>query len=363
MDLKEAVLEEYALLEYATLNWCFHVRNTQTLDDNLKTEEIIFKRLMGAYDTNLVFQALIVWICSGAGRYALSSRLYPREHKQLLSGWILRHSEEITGYSLLHVIAHANLDNFLRWSIKSLEPDLIDVRDPQERTPLSHAASQGNTEIIMLLLERNVEVDSRDNCGRTPLSYAARDGHTEAIRLLLERNSEVNSKDGYGRTPLSYAARDGRTEAVRLLLERNSEVDWRDENGRTPLSYATNYGHTNAIQLLLERNSEVDSRDNDGQTPLFKSIYGEDLESPRHCTFALPGPLLLTAEISRLGVAGGGQRLCPQAPAVTLQLLLLLKHRPQPLLSLRLDLLCQLEHTDFLSKLLVLAIHIFYLQL
>jgi ankyrin repeat protein len=279
MDLKEAVLEEYALLEYATLNWCFHVRNTQTLDDNLKTEEIIFKRLMDAYDTNLVFQALIVWICSGAGRYALSSRLYPREHKQLLSGWILRHSEEITGYSLLHVIAHANLDNFLRWSIKSLEPDLIDVRDPQERTPLSHAASQGNTEIIMLLLERNVEVDSRDNCGRTPLSYAARDGHTEAIRLLLERNSEVNSKDGYGRTPLSYAARDGHTEAVRLLLERNSEVDWRDENGRTPLSYATNYGHTNAIQLLLERNSEVDSRDNDGQTPLFKSIYGEDLES------------------------------------------------------------------------------------
>jgi hypothetical protein len=194
---KEHVVKEYALLEYAALNWCFHVRNMQTLDD--KTEAMIFKRLMDAYDTNVVFQALIVWICSGHEQREWSSQ----GGYCLLSEWILQHSEEITGYSLLHIIAYANLqNNLLRRSIESLEPDRIDVRDPRGRTPLLHAASQGNTEAIQLLLERDAEVDSIDKDRRTPLSYAARYGHTEVIRLLLERNSEVNSRDKDERTPL-----------------------------------------------------------------------------------------------------------------------------------------------------------------
>jgi ankyrin repeat protein len=176
----------------------------------------------------------------------------------MLEEWLLYgdYFVKTTGYSPLHVIAHADLQNVLRWSIESLGIDMVNVRDPSGRTSLFHAVSGGNTEIIKLLLERYAEIDYRDNSGQTPLSYAAAYGNTEAIRLLLERSSEMDSRDEKGRIPLSYAALYGNTEAIRLLLERNSgsnlDINYKANDGSTALSRAVKLRYIELEKLLRE---------------------------------------------------------------------------------------------------------------
>ena len=62
-------------------------------------------------------------------------------------------------------------------------------------------------------------VNLRDNDGYTPLSHAAWYGNDDAVRILLGVDGiEVNSRDNKGRTPLSYAARNSKTSTVEILL-------------------------------------------------------------------------------------------------------------------------------------------------
>ena len=77
-----------------------------------------------------------------------------------------------------------------------------------------------------ILLEKGAraKVDQPDNRGRTPLSHAAEDGQVEAANLLLEKGAGADQPDDDGRTPFSHAAQWGCVEAMNLLLEKGTSV-------------------------------------------------------------------------------------------------------------------------------------------
>ena len=57
------------------------------------------------------------------------------------------------------------------------------------------------------LLQTNHSADSKDSRGQTPLLHAATQGHSEVVQLLLTGDDvDVNSKDNGGGSPLSRAA-------------------------------------------------------------------------------------------------------------------------------------------------------------
>ena len=168
------------------------------------------------------------------------------------------------------------------------------------RTPLSYAASSGQTEVVRMLLERNVNVEAMDQDDkRTPLSWASGGGFTEVARLLCEHHADLEAKDatycytplcwaaGAGHlemvkmllekgaviegTPLILAAGGGWTETVKLLLDRGCQIETKDEFfGRTALSYAAEKGHTEVLMVLVDTGANVNATDvsNPGQSPL-----------------------------------------------------------------------------------------------
>lgn len=57
-----------------------------------------------------------------------------------------------------------------------------------------------------LLLELGAQPQSPDNTGQTPLAYASAFRDSEIVKLLLDRDVEIEFADKNGRTALSIAA-------------------------------------------------------------------------------------------------------------------------------------------------------------
>ena len=84
---------------------------------------------------------------------------------------------------------------------------------------LHDAARNGDTKIVMRLLNEGADVNARNFIGWTPLHFAAWNGHTAAVQLLLAAGADVNAEDKYGDTPLDYAQQQNHGEWITTLLK------------------------------------------------------------------------------------------------------------------------------------------------
>ena len=135
-------------------------------------------------------------------------------------------------------------------------------------TPMSVAAAEGHTDILLLLLEHSADVDARGNFGQTPLQRASWNGKLEAGRFLLDHGADINSRDKDDWTPLFSPAHRGDVEFARMLLKRGAKINVLDkEYGSTPLHWAARYANVQTMRLLLEYGADVNVRDRFGRTP------------------------------------------------------------------------------------------------
>lgn len=98
----------------------------------------------------------------------------------------------------------------------------IDLRFPQaydKTTALGFAAEEGQLKLSILLLDAGADTEISDMNDRTPLSRAAYNSQTNSIKQLLKHGAKANVKDKDGFTPLHHAATSGDSEAVQMILE------------------------------------------------------------------------------------------------------------------------------------------------
>lgn len=96
------------------------------------------------------------------------------------------------------------------------DPSLIAARDEYQKTPLHHAASAGNMEIVKFLLEKGADPTARDKWNVTPTERAALKGHNEIAALLM---SAPLPEGAAGEKPLYANERERRREMRDLLNE------------------------------------------------------------------------------------------------------------------------------------------------
>ncbi|NXV63201.1 CSKI1 protein, partial [Molothrus ater] len=140
---------------------------------------------------------------------------------------------------------------------------------------LHHAALNGNTELISLLLEAQAAVDIKDNKGE-PLHYAAWQGKKEPMKMVLKAGSSVNIPSDEGQIPLHLAAQHGHYDVSEMLLQHQSNPCIMDNSGKTPLDLACEFGRVGVVQLLLNSNmcaallepKPGDTTDPNGTSPL-----------------------------------------------------------------------------------------------
>jgi ankyrin repeat protein len=66
-------------------------------------------------------------------------------------------------------------------------------------------------------LDQGAVIDARDEAGRTPLMLAVTQGQIEVVRLLLARGADPNAADNAGHTPLQQARQQNSREIAALL--------------------------------------------------------------------------------------------------------------------------------------------------
>ena len=107
--------------------------------------------------------------------------------------------------------------------------------DPEEKfegwSPLMKAAEEGATEVMIMLLGKNVNLEESNKKGRTALSFAAapsnnadgvRPTPVATLRLLLESGAKTQHKDVTGVTAKERAVREKRDDAIAIFEEFGS---------------------------------------------------------------------------------------------------------------------------------------------
>ena len=139
--------------------------------------------------------------------------------------------------------------------------------EDMEETAMHAAAKGGHSDILLLLLEHDADVDSRDWENATSLHWASDRGTLSVGQYLLDHGADVDARDIRGLTPLFDAAREGHVEFAQILLEHGAVIDARNNEGGTSLHMAVEMGKIEVARMLLEHSADVNTRDKSGKTP------------------------------------------------------------------------------------------------
>eukprot|EP01096_Ripella_sp_DP13-Kostka_P005140 TRINITY_DN17821_c0_g1_i1.p1 TRINITY_DN17821_c0_g1~~TRINITY_DN17821_c0_g1_i1.p1 ORF type:complete len:160 (+),score=56.44 TRINITY_DN17821_c0_g1_i1:71-550(+) len=106
-------------------------------------------------------------------------------------------------------------------------------------------------EVNYILQKHRFSVNTKTHRGNSPLHLAATDGNIELIGLLVRAGGECNAINQNGETPLHFAAASGSVASVMCLVRKGSILEVEDEEGRTPVEWAVESGHKNVVRLLI----------------------------------------------------------------------------------------------------------------
>lgn len=95
---------------------------------------------------------------------------------------------------------------------------VVSHRDVAGRTALMFAATGANAETVKALLDAGAEVNAVDTDEKfTALMHAAAEGQTKVVEVLLLHNADPALTDADGDTALSFATQNDHAEVVKLL--------------------------------------------------------------------------------------------------------------------------------------------------
>ncbi|CAG2198942.1 ANK [Mytilus edulis] len=196
----------------------------------------------------------------------------------------------------------------------------VNDHDEDNRNSLHSAAEDGNTELILMLMEHNADVNFQMNNGMTSIFLACGGNHLEAVNCygvinLTLRNvtkrmdtihiasnanytdivkyicdhsaAVVNLSNNKGQSPLHLACKKGHKDTLvpmvikniaEILIKEGAAVNKVNVTGIPALLLAYSNKQIEIAKLLLDNGAEVNSRDEYGQTPLYKAAVDDNTD-------------------------------------------------------------------------------------
>ncbi len=96
---------------------------------------------------------------------------------------------------------------------------------PGRVSPFERQASEGNHELIRIMLDAGARVDARDKFGTTALFTAVHQGHLQTVQVLVEHGGADVSVIGDCRSPYQLAIEYSRDEIAAYLVSRGARTD------------------------------------------------------------------------------------------------------------------------------------------
>ena len=182
------------------------------------------------------------------------------------------------GYTPLHAAAafNPNLEVLRALLTAGADPTM---RDEQGASLLFFAALNENLAGLEFLLGTGMDPKTPNDHGATPLHWAAgSNGNSEVIQVLLAAGAAINARDKDKSTPLHLAAASNvHPNVVRALAAAGADLNVRDGTNQTPLHLAAASNvHPNMVRALLAAGADPNVRDGTNQTPLERAAANEN---------------------------------------------------------------------------------------
>ena len=165
------------------------------------------------------------------------------------------------------------------------------------RTPLTQAASNGNTRITDLLIEYGADINASDYNFSTALNEAVINGRTDVVELLINKGANVNTQQSLGDTPLirsiysvsntimdinsslkkqnksltneeTQAIQDDYKKITNLLLKAGAKVNQGCERERPPIFACINERRDDLLKIIIEAGADTEHTNTDGEKPI-----------------------------------------------------------------------------------------------
>lgn len=147
------------------------------------------------------------------------------------------------------------------------------VRDQAtQSSALERAISNGNREIMQLLLWAKADVNDRDNDGQTALMMISQETTSEIVWDLINAGAKVNLRDNDGDTALIAVAEVDNVEALKVLLDAGAKVNETNNDGKTALIAAARSGRVHNVRALILAGAAVNARDKEGKSALMHAL-------------------------------------------------------------------------------------------
>ena len=124
------------------------------------------------------------------------------------------------------------------------DPSLLDAFGDDGFNALGLAIFFRHPEVARLLIERGADVvaPARNAMKVAPVHAAATQGDREMMQLLLERGADPNARQQMDYTPLHSSANRGDHETARLLVAHGADARAKTSDGKTPADVARERG-------------------------------------------------------------------------------------------------------------------------
>lgn len=131
------------------------------------------------------------------------------------------------------------------------------------------AAAEGNTQLLLSLLDDGAEPESRNSEGKTALLIAAEKGHAESVFALIDHGANIEARTNSGWSILHLFVDSGNTDAALALIDRGMSIESVTCAGWRPLHIAVQNKRSETALALINKGADINVALNTGVTPLY----------------------------------------------------------------------------------------------
>ncbi|KAL1637063.1 hypothetical protein SLS56_000719 [Neofusicoccum ribis] len=140
------------------------------------------------------------------------------------------------------------------------------------KTVLHGAVLGGSTEILELLLEKDININAADADGITALHEAVYRGQSPLVDALLRAKADPNACDNKGDSPIICAVRCRHAHLIKPLISAGANPRLLDAEGQSAGCVAAIVGDIAVLGALFAADSPIGHRNVDGQNPLHIAV-------------------------------------------------------------------------------------------